>query len=69
VEEQTATTSEMARNVTDASAGTRDIAGNLAGVATAAENTTAAITDTQQSVAELASMSSTLHGLVGQFKY
>ncbi|MFF5229466.1 methyl-accepting chemotaxis protein [Dactylosporangium sp. NPDC000521] len=69
VEEQTATTSEMARNVTDASSGTRDIAGNLAGVATAAGTTTAAITDTQQSVAELASMSATLHSLVGQFKY
>lgn len=46
VEEQTATTAEMARN---ASSNTRQIADNLAGVATAASNTTAAIGDTQQS--------------------
>ncbi|MEV4517058.1 CHASE3 domain-containing protein [Dactylosporangium sp. NPDC049525] len=69
VEEQTATTAEMARNVTDASSNTREIAGNLVGVAAAASNTTVAIGDTQQSVAELAKMSATLHSLVGQFKY
>ena len=59
----------MARNVTDASSNTREIAGTLAGVAAAASSTTAAIGDTQQSVAELATMSATLHSLVGQFKY
>ncbi|MEV0132482.1 CHASE3 domain-containing protein [Dactylosporangium sp. NPDC050688] len=69
VEEQTATTSEMARNVTDASSNTREIANSLAGVAAAASDTTAAIGDTQRSVTELAAMSATLHGLVGQFKY
>jgi methyl-accepting chemotaxis protein len=69
VEEQTATTAEMARNVTDASSNTREIAGNLADVASAASTTTSAIGDSQQSVAELAAMSATLHGLVGQFKY
>jgi methyl-accepting chemotaxis protein len=69
VEEQTATTAEMARNVTDASSNTREISRNLAGVATAATTTTNAIADTQQSVTELAAMSATLHGLVGQFRY
>ncbi len=69
VEEQTATTAEMARNVTDASSNTREISGNLAGVAAAATTTTNAIADTQQSVTELAAMSATLHGLVGQFRY
>ncbi|GAA0954187.1 methyl-accepting chemotaxis protein [Virgisporangium aurantiacum] len=69
VEEQTATTSEMARNVTDASTSTRDISSSLTGVASSAADTTSAIAHSEQSVNELAGMSAALHGLVNQFKY
>ena len=69
VEEQTATTSEMSRNVTEASSSSRDISGSLQSVSSAVNETTAAIVTTEQAVAELATMSSTLHGLVNQFKY
>ncbi|MFC7529628.1 methyl-accepting chemotaxis protein [Actinoplanes sp. GCM10030250] len=69
VEEQTATTSEMARNVNEASLSSRTVSGSLATVSTAVSETSNGIVSTQQSVAELARMSSTLHGLVGQFKY
>src|SRR5579884_3876613 len=40
VEEQTVTTNEISRNVTEAANGTTDIASNIAGVATAAQDTT-----------------------------
>ncbi|MET0419092.1 MAG: CHASE3 domain-containing protein [Actinoplanes sp.] len=69
VEEQTATTSEMARNVTEASSSSRAVAGSLATVSAAAGETAAAIDSSEQAVAELARMSSTLHGLVSQFRY
>jgi methyl-accepting chemotaxis protein len=69
VEEQTATTSEMARNVTDASGSTSEISGSLSSVASAAADTTNSIGQSQQSVNELAAMSAALHGLVSQFKY
>jgi methyl-accepting chemotaxis protein len=69
VEEQTATTSEMTRNVTEASASSREVSGSLAAVSGAASETSTAIDSAERAVAELARMSSTLHGLVGQFKY
>ncbi|MFI7540717.1 methyl-accepting chemotaxis protein [Actinoplanes sp. NPDC049599] len=69
VEEQTATTSEMARNITDASGNSREISGSLVAVTAAATETSAAIVGTQQAINELATMSSTLHTLVNQFKY
>jgi methyl-accepting chemotaxis protein len=68
VEEQTATTSEMARNISDASGSSRDISGSLSSVSSAAIETSSAIAGTQQAVNELATMSSTLHTLVSQFK-
>jgi methyl-accepting chemotaxis protein len=68
VEEQTATTSEMARNISDASGSSRDISGSLVAVSSAASETSSAIVGTQQAVNELATMSSTLHTLVSQFK-
>jgi methyl-accepting chemotaxis protein len=69
VEEQTATTSEMSRNISDASGGSREISASLSTVSAAASQTSGAIANTQSSVAELARMSATLHGLVNQFKY
>ncbi|GIE74706.1 chemotaxis protein [Actinoplanes philippinensis] len=69
VEEQTATTSEMSRNVTEASSSSRDVSNSLATVSTAVSETSTAIVASEQAVAELARMSGTLHGLVGQFKY
>jgi methyl-accepting chemotaxis protein len=69
VEEQTATTSEMSRNVTEASSSSRDISSSLQSVSTAVNETSSGIVSTEQAVAELAKMSTTLHGLVHQFKY
>jgi methyl-accepting chemotaxis protein len=69
VEEQTATTAEMARNVNAAAGNTRKIAANLATVADASAKTTTVVQNTQQSVADLARMSATLRGVVEQFRY
>ena len=69
VEEQTATTNEMNRNVNEAATGSTEIAQNINGVATAAETTTAGVAQTQQAAAELAHLSSDLHQLVSHFRY
>jgi len=69
VEEQTATTNEMTRNVSEAATGSQDIAANIAGVADAAALTTQGAGESQQAVEELARMSSELKTLVGSFRY
>ena len=69
VEEQTATTNEMGRNVTEAATGSSDIAQNITGVARSASDTTAAASSTSQAADELARMASDLQKLVGQFAY
>jgi hypothetical protein len=48
VEEQNATTNEMARNVSEAAHGSGEITSNIAGVAEAAESTSRGATDTQK---------------------
>ena len=68
VEEQTATTAEIGRNVGEAARGTAEIAQNITGVAQAAESTTQGATDTQNASSELSKMAAELQGLVGQFK-
>jgi methyl-accepting chemotaxis protein len=68
VEEQTATTSEMARSVDQAATGSGQIAENIHGVADAAATTTAAVSENQRVADELAAMSDELTGLVAQFK-
>jgi methyl-accepting chemotaxis protein len=68
VEEQTATTAEIVRNVGDAAKGTAEIAQNITGVAQAAESTTQGATDTQNASGELSKMATELQGLVGEFK-
>ncbi|MGC9669096.1 methyl-accepting chemotaxis protein [Planosporangium sp. 12N6] len=69
VEEQSATTSEMVRNVAEASTGAADIAGNITGVATAAQSTNTGIAETNRAAADLARMGSELQQLVGRFRY
>ena len=68
VEEQNATTNEMARNVSEAARGSGEITSNIGGVAEAAQGTTMGAADTQKAAAELAKMSTQLRGLVEQFK-
>jgi methyl-accepting chemotaxis protein len=67
VEEQTATTNEMARNVAEASTGSGEIALNISTVATAAETTTHAVSQTLSAIAELARMSQDLRTEVSRF--
>jgi methyl-accepting chemotaxis protein len=59
VEEQTATTSEMTRNVTQAATGTAQIAHGISGVASAAQSTAAGATEAQRSASDLALTSQT----------
>ncbi|ABS05908.1 methyl-accepting chemotaxis protein [Kineococcus radiotolerans] len=69
VEEQTATTAEMNRNVSTAAASSGEIASNIAGVAEAAASTSRAVTESQQATADLALTSQQLRTLVAQFRY
>lgn len=67
VEEQTATTNEMSRNVADAASGTGEIAANITGVATASASVTAAVTQARTAIDELARMSADLRSKVSSF--
>jgi methyl-accepting chemotaxis protein len=68
VEEQTATTNEIGRNVTDAARGTGDIARNISLVAESAESTTAGARDTETAAKELTEMANQLQVLVQRFR-
>jgi methyl-accepting chemotaxis protein len=68
VEEQTATTNEIGRNIAEAATGTQEIAQNITGVATAAQSTSQGATDTQSSAQQMSAISSELKDLVGLFK-
>jgi methyl-accepting chemotaxis protein len=69
VEEQTATTNEISRNVTDAARGSSEIAQNITGVARAAQNTSTGANDTERAATELSRMASELQRLVTQYQY
>ena len=69
VEEQTATTNEMSRNVTEAATGSMDIAQNITGVARSAADTGTAAGSTSQAAQELARMAAEMQQLVGRFTY
>jgi methyl-accepting chemotaxis protein len=69
VEEQTATTNEMSRNVTEAATGSGEIASNITGVASAASTTTQAVTQTLSAVEELARMAADLRTEVARFTF
>jgi methyl-accepting chemotaxis protein len=68
VEEQSATTNEMTRNVADAARGSGEITGNIAGVAEAAQGTSNSAQESQRAASELAQMAAQLHDLVTQFQ-
>jgi methyl-accepting chemotaxis protein len=68
VEEQSATTREMTRNVSEAAKGSDEITTNIAGVADAARGTANNAHDSQKAAEDLAQMASQLRGLVEQFK-
>ncbi len=67
VEEQTATTNEMSRNVGEAAKGSSEIAQNISGVAQAASSTSQGATDSLKASAELSRMSAELQRLVQRF--
>ncbi len=67
-EEQSATTREMARNVTEAAKGSDGITANISGVAEAARGTANNAHESQKAAEDLAQMASQLRGLVEQFK-
>jgi methyl-accepting chemotaxis protein len=68
VEEQNATTNEMARNVGEAAKGSGEITKNISGVADAAKSTTHGANDSLKASQALAQMSTVLRELVAQFK-
>jgi methyl-accepting chemotaxis protein len=69
VEEQTATTQEMNRTLSEAADGAGNIAATIAGVSDATRRTTDTIDETSQAAAELAVMSRQLQDLVSRFRY
>ena len=68
VEEQTATTNEIGRNVSNAARGTSEISLNIAKVASAADSTTAGAKKTQSSAKALTEMANNLQQLLNRFK-
>ena len=69
VEEQTATTNEMSRSVTEAATGWEEIAFNIIGVATGAETSSDELAQMGLSVDELAHMSADLRERVAAITY
>jgi methyl-accepting chemotaxis protein len=69
VEEQTVTTNEIGRSVTEASRGVGDIAKNIGGVAVAARSTTQGANDTQRAAQELSLMANRLQRVVAKFTF
>jgi methyl-accepting chemotaxis protein len=67
VEEQTATTSEISRNVAEAARGSAEIAQNITGVAAAASNTSSGSADTQRAAAALSRMATELAQLIARY--
>jgi len=68
VEEQTATTAEIGRNVAETSKGSAEISENISGVAQAAQETSSGVGQTQDAASELSQMAVNLQKLVSQFK-
>jgi methyl-accepting chemotaxis protein len=69
VEEQTATTAEMSRSVTEAAGGSTEIASNIAAVAEVSSANVRTIEAMDGSIRELAAMATTLRSRVEQFTY
>ncbi len=66
VEEQTATTGEISRNVAQAARGSSEIARNVVGVAQAARSTTEGAADTKRSADDLSRLATDLQRLVAE---
>ncbi|MQA34402.1 methyl-accepting chemotaxis protein [Modestobacter roseus] len=67
VEEQTATTNEMNRNVAEAADSSRDIASAITGLASGTQETSMRVADAQAAASELHRMSDELHTALAQF--
>lgn len=68
VEEQTATTNEISRNVAEAASGSGEIARNITQVAQGTQSTLSGVTEAQSAADELAHMAAELQTLVEGFK-
>jgi methyl-accepting chemotaxis protein len=68
VEEQTATTGEINRNIAEAAKGSGEIARNVSGVADAARGTTEGAGDARKASDELSRLATSLQQIVAQFK-
>jgi methyl-accepting chemotaxis protein len=68
VEEQTATTNEIGRNVAEAARGSSEIASNIVGVAQAAGSTSKGASNTQAAAGQLSRMANELRTLVSRFQ-
>jgi methyl-accepting chemotaxis protein len=68
VEEQTATTREMSRNVTEATRGGAEIARSIGDVAGAAKSTSQGVMQSQEAAAEMARMAEELSAVVRRFR-
>ena len=69
VEQQSATTNEMGRNVAESARGTTEIANNIATVAHTAQNTANGAGQTMAAATELAQMAAGLKQLVSKFSF
>jgi len=67
VEQQTATTNEITRHVTEAAGGAGEIAGNVTGVAQAAQDTSSGASSVQASAQDLARLAEELNLTVSRF--
>ncbi len=69
VEEQTATTNEMARSVAEAAQGAQQVAENITAVATVAKDTSSGASGAHSASSELARIAADLQALAGRFKF
>jgi methyl-accepting chemotaxis protein len=69
VEEQTATTGEIQRNVADTARSSADIAASITAVAESSQATTTGVRDSQEAADRLNEMSNHLNDLVARFRY
>ena len=69
VEEQTVTTKEISRSMTEAAGGAGEIAKNIVGVASAVKDTTTGASDTLKASEELSRMASKMETFVSKFTF
>lgn len=69
LEEQTATTNEMSRNVSEAATGAGEIASSITSVATAASSTSEGVSETHSLNSELSRMSAEMTDLLSRFTF